>query len=224
MTEGSRQQAAGGGVAAGQPWQRGALRGAAGCSAASPHGCRQACCSGARDRRQQAAGDSSRAAAAAEWHLSTQQTAAAGGSSEPLGADKSFCRVRVWRQQSKHTTAALTPAWSLLLLSYPPGRREQEGIRAERGGSPIPSPLATAAIASPLPLPLTLAPLLLFHPQGVENKKTYELSEEEISKLRSEVDKYTTESDLRRTVAQNIKRLKDIGSYRGRRHIAVSAP
>ncbi|KAG2427818.1 hypothetical protein HXX76_012140 [Chlamydomonas incerta] len=55
--------------------------------------------------------------------------------------------------------------------------------------------------------------------RGVENKKTYELNEEEINKLRSEVEKYTTEADLRRVVAQNIKRLKDIGCYRGRRHI-----
>jgi len=35
------------------------------------------------------------------------------------------------------------------------------------------------------------------------------------------VDKYTTEGDLRRYVALNIKRLKEIGSYRGRRHINV---
>ncbi|EFJ42041.1 plastid/chloroplast ribosomal protein S13 [Volvox carteri f. nagariensis] len=54
---------------------------------------------------------------------------------------------------------------------------------------------------------------------GVENKKTYELNEEEVNKLRQEVDKYTTEADLRRIVSQNIKRLKDIGCYRGRRHI-----
>ncbi|GFR46381.1 hypothetical protein Agub_g7963 [Astrephomene gubernaculifera] len=54
---------------------------------------------------------------------------------------------------------------------------------------------------------------------GIENKKTYELNEEEINKIRQEVEKYTTEADLRRIVAQNIKRLKDIGSYRGRRHI-----
>jgi small subunit ribosomal protein S13 len=54
---------------------------------------------------------------------------------------------------------------------------------------------------------------------GVENKRTHELTEEEITKLRDEVGKYTTEADLRRIVSQNIKRLKDIGSYRGRRHI-----
>lgn len=54
---------------------------------------------------------------------------------------------------------------------------------------------------------------------GLENKKTYELNEEEINKIREEVTKYTTEADLRRMVNQNIKRLKDIQCYRGRRHI-----
>lgn len=38
--------------------------------------------------------------------------------------------------------------------------------------------------------------------------------------MRDEVEKYTTEGDLRRFNALNIKRLKEIGSYRGRRHIA----
>lgn len=33
-------------------------------------------------------------------------------------------------------------------------------------------------------------------PQGIENKKTYELNEEEVNKIREEVGKYTTESDL----------------------------
>ncbi|KAL6752578.1 plastid ribosomal protein S13 [Haematococcus lacustris] len=60
---------------------------------------------------------------------------------------------------------------------------------------------------------------LILKNSGVENKKTYELNEEEINKIREEVQKYTTEADLRRLIAQNIKRLKDIGSYRGRRHI-----
>jgi small subunit ribosomal protein S13 len=35
----------------------------------------------------------------------------------------------------------------------------------------------------------------------VENKKTYELNEEEINKLRMEVEKYTTEADLVRAAA-----------------------
>jgi hypothetical protein len=57
--------------------------------------------------------------------------------------------------------------------------------------------------------------------QGIENKRTKDLSEDELTKLREEVDKYTTEGDLRRYVSLNIKRLKEIGSYRGRRHINV---
>jgi small subunit ribosomal protein S13 len=57
--------------------------------------------------------------------------------------------------------------------------------------------------------------------QGIENKRTRELSEEELTKLREEVDKYTTEGDLRRYVSLNIKRLKEINCYRGRRHINV---
>lgn len=62
-----------------------------------------------------------------------------------------------------------------------------------------------------------------FHPcvQGIENKRTRELSEDELTKLRDEVDKYTIEGDLRRFNALNIKRLKEIQCYRGRRHIAV---
>ncbi|KAK9815084.1 hypothetical protein WJX73_007193 [Symbiochloris irregularis] len=54
---------------------------------------------------------------------------------------------------------------------------------------------------------------------GIENKRTKDLSEEELSKLREEVDNYQLEGDLRRAISQDIKRLKDIGSYRGRRHI-----
>lgn len=57
--------------------------------------------------------------------------------------------------------------------------------------------------------------------QGVENKRTRELSEQELTTLREEVDKYTVEGDLRRFNALNIKRLRDIGCYRGRRHAVV---
>jgi ribosomal protein S13 len=42
---------------------------------------------------------------------------------------------------------------------------------------------------------------LLGPPQGVENKRTYELSEEELTKLRMEVAKYQTEADLVRISA-----------------------
>ena len=45
-----------------------------------------------------------------------------------------------------------------------------------------------------------------------------ELSEEELEQLRSEVAKHTVEGDLRREISMNIKRLMDLGCYRGIRH------
>jgi small subunit ribosomal protein S13 len=45
-----------------------------------------------------------------------------------------------------------------------------------------------------------------------------DLSEGEVEQLRAEVAKVTVEGDLRREVSMNIKRLMDIGSYRGVRH------
>lgn len=46
-----------------------------------------------------------------------------------------------------------------------------------------------------------------------------DLNDEEISKLRELIDKeYKVEGDLRREIALNIKRLVEIGCYRGRRH------
>ena len=46
-----------------------------------------------------------------------------------------------------------------------------------------------------------------------------DLSEDDVSKLRDYIDKnYTVEGDLRREVALDIKRLIEIGSYRGLRH------
>ncbi|ATW29423.1 30S ribosomal protein S13 [Candidatus Williamhamiltonella defendens] len=48
--------------------------------------------------------------------------------------------------------------------------------------------------------------------------KISELSEKQIEELREQVAKYTVEGDLRREVTLNIKRLMDIGTYRGLRH------
>jgi len=46
-----------------------------------------------------------------------------------------------------------------------------------------------------------------------------DLTEEEIARLRDTIDKnYKVEGDLQREIQQNIKRLIDIGSYRGLRH------
>lgn len=48
--------------------------------------------------------------------------------------------------------------------------------------------------------------------------KVRDLSEVEIESLRTEVGKFTVEGDLRRDVSMNIKRLMDLGCYRGIRH------
>merc|ERR1712217_19384 len=55
---------------------------------------------------------------------------------------------------------------------------------------------------------------------ALENKRVFALSEEELTKLRDEVDNFITEGDLRRFNERNIKRLKEIACYRGRRHIS----
>ena len=48
--------------------------------------------------------------------------------------------------------------------------------------------------------------------------KISDLSEQEVDNLRNEVAKLTVEGDLRREVSMNIKRLLDLGCYRGLRH------
>ncbi|MTW22871.1 30S ribosomal protein S13 [Allochromatium palmeri] len=50
------------------------------------------------------------------------------------------------------------------------------------------------------------------------NTKVQSLTEEEVDKLRNEVAKFAVEGDLRREVSMNIKRLMDLGCYRGIRH------
>ena len=50
-------------------------------------------------------------------------------------------------------------------------------------------------------------------------KRIKDFTEDEISKIRKSIEEsYTVEGDLRRVVSQNIKRLKDLGCYRGLRH------
>lgn len=51
-----------------------------------------------------------------------------------------------------------------------------------------------------------------------ESTKVKDLTEADLEKIRHELAKYTIEGDLRRTVTMNIKRLMDLGSYRGLRH------
>ncbi len=54
---------------------------------------------------------------------------------------------------------------------------------------------------------------------GVEpSRKVKDLSDDQIERIREEVGKFVVEGDLRREVAMNIKRLMDLGCYRGLRH------
>ncbi len=48
--------------------------------------------------------------------------------------------------------------------------------------------------------------------------KVSELSEDQLDSLRNEIGKITVEGDLRRETSMNIKRLMDLGTYRGIRH------
>src|SRR3989338_8970913 len=51
------------------------------------------------------------------------------------------------------------------------------------------------------------------------NKRTHELSEEEVNQLKQIIEKnHKVEGELRREILMNVKRLKEIGSYRGSRH------
>ena len=58
---------------------------------------------------------------------------------------------------------------------------------------------------------------------GVDrNKRVKDLNEEEVNKLRVIIEKeHRVEGDLRREIMGNIKRLKEIGSYRGLRHARI---
>ncbi len=51
-----------------------------------------------------------------------------------------------------------------------------------------------------------------------EKFSSNDLTEEQIQQLRDALAQYKTEGDLRREVAMNIKRLRDLNSYRGQRH------
>jgi|SRR6185437_13636977 len=61
---------------------------------------------------------------------------------------------------------------------------------------------------------LTICKLANINPQT----KVKDLSEVELEGLRTEITKFKIEGDLRREVAMNIKRLIELGAYRGLRH------
>lgn len=50
------------------------------------------------------------------------------------------------------------------------------------------------------------------------DKRTKNLTEDEVNKLQKEIENYKVEGDLRREIQGNIKRLQEIGAYRGLRH------
>jgi small subunit ribosomal protein S13 len=52
----------------------------------------------------------------------------------------------------------------------------------------------------------------------VRSAKIKDLAEDEMERLRTEVGRFAVEGDLRREVTMNIKRLMDMGCYRGLRH------
>jgi len=65
----------------------------------------------------------------------------------------------------------------------------------------------------------TLAQKILTQAEVDWNKKTKDLTEEELTRIRHIVERqYKVEGDLRREVTSNIKRLMDMGCYRGLRH------
>ena len=65
---------------------------------------------------------------------------------------------------------------------------------------------------------LTRSKSILANAGVSEDIRTKDLSEDQLGRIRSEIAKIKVEGDLRREVALNIKRLMEIGSYRGMRH------
>ena len=51
-----------------------------------------------------------------------------------------------------------------------------------------------------------------------ESVRTKDLTEDQLVAIRTQVTKYKVEGDLRREISLNIKRLQEIGTYRGSRH------
>ena len=59
----------------------------------------------------------------------------------------------------------------------------------------------------------------ILHETGVDpDRRIGDLTDDEVVKLREAVETHEVEGDLRRERSQNVKRLQEIGSYRGLRH------
>lgn len=77
---------------------------------------------------------------------------------------------------------------------------------------------AVVALTSIYGVGSTRAKSILASTSIAEDALIKDLNEESIDNLRDEVAKYIVEGDLRREVSMNIKRLMDLGCYRGLRH------
>lgn len=67
---------------------------------------------------------------------------------------------------------------------------------------------------------LTLSRKILAETGINPDVRVKDLTEDDVAKIRNALDEYKVEGDLRREESLNIKRLVEIGSYRGRRHRA----
>ena len=78
--------------------------------------------------------------------------------------------------------------------------------------------IAVIALQSIYGIGPTRASEILANAGVEESARLKDLDESVVDKIRAEVAKFTVEGDLRREVSMNIKRLQEIGSYRGMRH------
>ena len=78
--------------------------------------------------------------------------------------------------------------------------------------------IAVIALQSIYGIGPTRASEILANAGVEESARLKDLDESIIDKIRAEVAKFTVEGDLRREISMNIKRLIDLGTYRGLRH------
>eukprot|EP00249_Psilotum_nudum_P028420 c3749_g1_i1 orf=72-761(+) len=155
----------------------------------------------------------------------------------PFSSSRSLLQLRVgpsvrnrWQPPSSLAAKLSSTMWCTRLLRQDVCRRsnaravENQGlnIRSARvGGIEIPnSKRIEASLQYIHGIGQTTARKILFN-VGLLNKVTKELTEEELAKIRDEISNnrvYKIEGDLRRDVNNDIRRLKDIQCYRGRRH------
>lgn len=78
--------------------------------------------------------------------------------------------------------------------------------------------IAVIALQSIYGIGPTRASEILANAGVEESARLNDLDESVVDKIRAEVAKFTVEGDLRREISMNIKRLIDLGTYRGLRH------